>query len=117
MNPEEYFNPTFFTDYFKSKLRLKKDGALDGLTPDTFWKRYERELEVISKRCLEGTYKFSPYLEKLILKGKDKFPRMLSVPSMRDRMVLGALNKYLQDTFPEAVNHEVPNQYNKEVSD
>ena len=117
MNPEEYFNPTFFTDYFKSKLRLKKGGALDGLTPDTFWKRYERELEVISKRCLEGTYKFSPYLEKLILKGKDKLPRMLSVPSMRDRMVFGALNKYLQDTFPEAVNHEVPNQYIKEVSD
>ena len=48
MNPEEYFNPTFFTDYFKSKLRLKKGGALDGLTPDTFWKKYERELEVIS---------------------------------------------------------------------
>lgn len=117
MNPEDYFNPTFFTDYFKSKLRSKKGGALDGLTPDTFWKRYERELEVISKRCLEGTYKFSPYLEKLILKGKDKFPRILSVPSMRDRMVLGALNKYLQDTFPEAVNHEVPNQYIKEVSD
>ena len=33
MNPEEYFNSTFFTDYFKSKLRLKKGGALDGLTP------------------------------------------------------------------------------------
>lgn len=89
MNPEEYFNSTFFTDYFKSKLRSKKGGALDGLTPDTFWKRYERELEVISKRCIEGTYKFSLYLEKLILKGKDKFPRILSVPSMRDRMVLG----------------------------
>lgn len=117
MNPEEYFSPTFFTDYFNTKLRSKKGGALDGLTPDTFWKRYERELEVISKRCIEGTYKFSPYLEKLILKGKDKFPRILSVPSMRDRMVLGALNKYLQDTFPEAVNHEVPNQYIKEVSD
>ena len=75
MNPEEYFNSTFFTDYFKSKLRLKKGGALDGLTPDTFWKRYERELEVISKRCIEGTYKFSLYLEKLILKGKDKCSR------------------------------------------
>ena len=68
MNPEEYFTPTFFTDYFKSKLRSKKGGALDGLTPDTFWKRYQWELEVISKRCLEETNKFSPYLEKLILK-------------------------------------------------
>ncbi len=36
MNPEEYFNPTFFTDYFKTKLRSMKGGALDGLTPDTF---------------------------------------------------------------------------------
>ena len=33
MNPEEYFNSTFFTDYFKPKLRSKQGGALDGLPP------------------------------------------------------------------------------------
>ena len=42
---------------------------------------------------------------------------MLSVPSMRDRMVLGELNLYLQDVFPEAVNHDVPNKYINDVAD
>ena len=38
MNPEEYFNPTFFTDYFKTKLRSKKGGALMGLPLISFGK-------------------------------------------------------------------------------
>lgn len=113
----DYFNPVYFTRFFNDKLKLKKGGGLDGLTPSTFWKHYAKELDDISSRCLNGTYKFSAYKEKLILKGKDKFPRVLSVPSMRDRMILGVLNQYLQETFPEAVNNQVPNQYVKDIGD
>ena len=32
-------------------------------------------------------------------------------------MVLGELNLYLQDVFPEAVNHDVPNKYINDVAD
>ena len=113
----DYFNPVYFTRFFNDKLKLKKGGGLDGLTPTTFWKHYAKELDDIAIRCLNGTYKFSAYKEKLILKGKDKFPRVLSVPSMRDRMILGVLNQYLQEIFPEAVNTQVPNQYVKDIGD
>ena len=71
----------YFTRFFNDKLKLKKGGGLDGLTPTTFWKHYAKELDDIASRCLNGTYKFSAYKEKLILKGKDNFPRVLSVPS------------------------------------
>ena len=77
----DYFNPVYFTRFFNDKLKLKKGGGLDGLTPTTFWKHYAKELDDIASRCLNGTYKFSAYKEKLILKGKDNFPRVLSVPS------------------------------------
>lgn len=113
----DYFNPVYFTRFYNDKLKLKKGGGLDGLTPTTFWKHYVKELDDIASRCLNGTYKFSTYKEKLILKGKDKFPRVLSVPSMCDRMILGVLNQYLQETFPEAVNNQVPNQYVKVIGD
>ena len=116
-NPYDYFNPAFFTQFYNENLKRKKGGGLDGLTPTTFWKHYSKELDDIASRCLNGTYKFSPYKEKLILKGRDKFPRILSVPSMRDRMILGVLNQYLQKAFPEAVNNQVPNQYIKDIGD
>lgn len=116
-NPYDYFNPAFFTQFYDEKLKRKKGGGLDGLTPTTFWKHYSKELDDIASRCLNGTYKFSPYKEKLILKGRDKFPRVLSLPSMRDRLILGVLNQYLQKAFPEAVNNLVPNQYVNDIGD
>ena len=116
-NPYDYFNPAFFTQFYDEKLKCKKGGGLDGLTPTTFWKHYSKELDDIASRCLNGTYKFSPYKEKLILKGRDKFPRVLSLPSMRDRLILGVLNQYLQKAFPEAVNNLVPNQYVNDIGD
>ena len=70
----DYFNPVYFTRFYNEKLKLKKGGGLDGLTPTTFWKHYVKEVDDISSRCLNGTYKFSAYR-------KDKFPRVLSVPS------------------------------------
>lgn len=107
----DYFNVTYFTNFFYRKLSYKKGGGIDGLSPQTFWKRYEKELEIIAKKCLAGTYTFSCYKEKLVLKGRGKLPRVLSVPTMRDRLVLGVLNEYLQALVPDMVCHDVPNQY------
>ncbi len=116
-NPVWFFNAAHFLDYYDKKMKSKKGGGRDGLTPETFFKHYVKDFGIIAKRCLEGTYNFSPYNEKLVLKGRAKYPRVLSIPSMRDRLVLGVLNQYLQEVFPTAVNHEVPNQYIKELSD
>lgn len=117
INPLAFFNHFSFCSFYEEKMKHKKGGGLDRLTPVKFYHRYVDEFEDIAKRCCNGTYEFSPYREKLILKGREKFPRMLSVPSMRDRMVLGELNLYLQNVFPEAVNHDVPNKYINDVAD
>lgn len=117
IDPLTFFNHFSFCSFYEEKMKHKKGGGLDRLTPVKFYHRYVDEFEDIAKRCCNGTYEFSPYREKLILKGREKFPRMLSVPSMRDRMVLGELNLYLQNVFPEAVNHDVPNKYINDVAD
>ena len=36
----DFFNPVNFTRFFEDKLKRKKGGGLDGLTPATFWKHY-----------------------------------------------------------------------------
>ena len=117
LDSASFFNATHFLKYYHEKMETKKGGGRDGLTPEAFLKHYAKDFDIIARRCLEGTYNFSPYNEKLVLKGRAKNPRVLSIPSMRDRMVLGVLNQYLQEVFPKAVNHEVPNQYIEEVSD
>lgn len=115
--PADFFNFDYFSKFFDKRLKNKKGGGRDGLTPSAFWKNSVSSLDFIAKRCLDGTYNFSPYKEKLVLKGRSKLPRVLSLPSMRDRLVLGVLNQYLQEVFREAVNHDVPNLYMKEIGD
>lgn len=109
VDPSKYFNEKYLIDYFNNHIRRKKGGGRDNLTPDKFWERYKNEISVIATKCLLGNYKFSPYNEKLVLKGSHKYPRVISIPSIRDRLVLGVLNDYLSEVFADCVNHEVPN--------
>ena len=44
----EYFNPVHFTKFYNEKLKRKKGGGLDGLTPATFWNHYEKKLDDIA---------------------------------------------------------------------
>ena len=67
---DEFFCPSYFTTYFNKHLKGKKGGGRDGLSPITSWSKYSDELPIFAKRCKEGTYRFSPYKEKLVLKGR-----------------------------------------------
>lgn len=109
INPSDYFNETYLRGYFKRKLLKKNGGGRDNLSPEKFLTRYGGEFSQICKKCLDGSYRFSYYNEKLVLKGSNKYPRVLSIPTIRDRMVLGVLNDYLSAVFPDCVSHEVPN--------
>ena len=107
--PADYFNEIYLKDYFNRNIRKKKGGGRDNLSPDKFFEKYVNDFDNIASRCLDGTYRFSYYNEKLVLKSRNKYPRVLSIPSIRDRLVLGVLNDYLSRVYSDIVNHEVPN--------
>lgn len=57
----DFFNIDYFSKFFDKRLKNKKGGGRDGLTPSAFWKNSVSSLDFIAKRCLDGTYNFSPY--------------------------------------------------------
>ncbi len=77
------------------------------------------ELTIASKKCLSGEYKFTPYLEGLKVKDRFSPPRLISIPTIRDRVVLGQLNKVIKLTYPnESRTHlatEVVNRLSETV--
>lgn len=109
------FNTARAEEYFVSKLLHRNGGGRDNMSPKTYWKRFKDNTSSIIKKCKFYSYRFSPYKEQLILKGRGKYPRCISIPTVRDRLVLGLLNKYLQMVFPECVNHKTPNQCIREI--
>lgn len=117
MLPSDYFNETYLRDYFKRNILKKKGGGRDNLTPEKYYEKHGNEFDTICQKCLDGSYRFSYYNEKLILRGSKKLPRVLSIPTVRDRLVLGVLNDYLSAVFPECVSHEIPNVLIRKVAD
>ena len=116
MNPLDYFNEDYLRDYFFRNIVKKNGGGRDNLTPLTFYEIHKNDFEKISQKCLAGTYRFSYYNEKLVLRGSKKLPRIISIPTIRDRIVLGVLNDYLSSVFYDSVSHEIPNTLIRKVS-
>ncbi|WP_321531816.1 reverse transcriptase domain-containing protein [uncultured Desulfuromonas sp.] len=95
----------------------KKTRGIDGTTVDKFSEQKHEHFDLIKEKCLKGTYKFSPYLLKLQMKGKGKSPRVISIATIRDRVVLHVVKNLLQQAFPESVNRKLPNNYVKSIND
>lgn len=106
-----YCNEEVFLKCFNLKLRGKNGGGRDRLSPHEYISRYKEDIKIVSQRCSEGTYKFSNYNERLSLKGRNKYPRVISIPTVRDRLVLSVLNIYLQYALSDLVNRKPANQY------
>lgn len=110
MNKSSYPSVAFRKNFTKKNLRtiyndrIKKSGAigLDRIKPVGLEDRLEDELDVIVRKVGDGTYKFTPYKEKLISKGAASLPRQISIPTARDRIVLRALCDTLAEVFPKA---------------
>lgn len=109
---EQLFNKDHLSEYFLKHLINRNGGGRDRMTPRQYWERehIEEDLNCIINKCNNQSYEFSPYREILITKSRYKNPRCISIPTVRDRLVLGVLNEYLQEVFTEAVNHNTPNQ-------
>jgi RNA-directed DNA polymerase len=71
---------------------------------------------ILKKKCLDGSYGFSPYVETLKSKGKGKHPRVIAIPTVRDRIVLLALKELLFKMFPDCVPKKLSNTYIHEIN-
>jgi hypothetical protein len=74
----------------------------DGVHPLGFQLNLAAEIERVSENARAGCFKFTTYKQKLVLKGPDKYPRQISVATVRDRLALRALTNALVAVFPDA---------------
>lgn len=109
------FRQSNLRSIYEEKFKNTRLRGIDRLDSSHFSRRSKIELKHISKKSLSGTYKFSPYLELLQGKGRDKAPRVLAIPTLRDRVALHALKEFLFELFPECVNRRFANTFIKEL--
>ncbi|RFP19568.1 hypothetical protein [Duganella sp. BJB475] len=93
---------------YESHVSLTGAIGVDRLSRAIFEQRLGDEITLISSKAVAGKYKFSQYKEKLISKGADKYPRVISIPTFRDRLTLRALCNVLKHTFADQLDVKLP---------
>lgn len=120
ISESELFNTLMSVDslkeVFQSKFSRSQSKGVDRLNGFQFSKMSDEHLEIASRKCLNGSYRFSPYLEHLKPKGRGKAPRLVGIPCIRDRIVLHQLNKYLAYVFPECVPKNIANSHIRQIA-
>jgi RNA-directed DNA polymerase len=88
---------------FNEKFIDSSVKGLDRLNGFQFNNKLHEYCSAINRKCMSGQYQFTPYAEILQLKGRGKPPRVIGIPSVRDRLVLNQLKNILAHIFPECV--------------
>lgn len=114
---KKYFRLKTLKEVYGEKISKKATRGIDRIGIKKFNEIKKDQINIIFKKCNAGTYKFSPYVEKLQSKGRSKNPRLISVSTIRDRIVLYILKEILHEIFPECVYRKLPNNYIKEIKE
>jgi RNA-directed DNA polymerase len=111
INYNDIFSFDVLYDLYQKNLQNSRAKGIDKLNANSFENRKIDHLKIIERKCEAGTYNFTPYLEVLKLKGRDNKPRTISIPTIRDRIVLLAIKEYLHKKYSDLINRKKPNGY------
>lgn len=92
---------------FNDSIKNKPSTGIDGINLTTFEINKNNEFEIINRKILNKTYNFSFYKEKLISKGKNKYPRVISIPTIRDKIVLKIIHNTLYEIYENRLSNEL----------
>jgi hypothetical protein len=112
---EKNFSKQRLTNIFTENVSLSNASGIDNLNPRKLFPKIHDEINIILHKVPKGSYKFTKYKLKLVTKGRNKIPRELSIPSVRDRIVLRALSEFLKDRFEPSLNLKLPQVIIKNV--
>lgn len=95
-------------DVYNEHIKSNPVVGLDRINNYVFSKRLNDEIDTIRRKINNQTYRFSTYKQKLISKGASKLPRVISIPTVRDRLVLKMLCQHLQYVYQAQIKQEIP---------
>lgn len=86
-------------EIYERNIHFHTAAGIDKVYKHNFDIELNEKLSKLEKKIKDGTYKLIPYKEKLVIKDRESKPRMISIPTIQDKIVLKALHKLLQELF------------------
>lgn len=114
MKFSNYYKKNRLKKLFKTKFSDKFSIGTDGISTNKFSDILDEEITIIRRKIKNQTYNVSSYKEKLILKGRNSNPRVISIPTNRDKLIFAALSLYIKDCFEGKLTN---NSIHSKISD
>lgn len=112
MDAADEFSVEFSTEklleIYKSHIAQTSAIGIDRLGRTQFEQQLSRQISVLAQKTNAGIYRFTQYREKLISKGAKKLPRVISIPTFRDRIALRSLCNILRTKFETELSLKIP---------
>ena len=97
-NFEQHLKDIYKTHFYKKR---NQSIGIDGTSQIKFLDSLDEEIKTIARKVLNNTYKISLYKEKLVLKGRNSKPRVISIPTNRDKLLLKHLQLSLKESYKD----------------
>lgn len=101
------FNSNSLENVYLTRIRDKCTTGVDRINRDAFESRISEHLLTIERKVKNGSYRFTPFKQKLISKGPSKFPRVISIPTIRDKLTLKVAKDILSMHFDDWLSNEL----------
>jgi RNA-directed DNA polymerase len=95
----QFFNEEFLKEYYLNN-RAKENVGTDRITRESFENKLLQNIEIINTKVKDGSYRFSRYRGVMIPKKPDKPPRIIAIPTIRDKLTLSVLKEFLYVYYP-----------------
>lgn len=105
---KKLYTPKSLLQFYEEKIYNNCSTGLDKITPLKFDENKNMIISKISKKVLSGKYNFTRYKKMLISKGEQKFPRVICMPTIRDKLVLSVLHETLNQIFGDSIVSLLP---------
>lgn len=93
---------------YEDKISGSSAIGIDKVNANNFEKNLSDNIEIIKRKTKNDTYKFTVYKQKLISKGADSKPRVISIPTFRDRLTLRCMCDMLFDIYSKDIQIDIP---------
>lgn len=111
----DHFQEDALSRLFESRIVKSRAVGLDGTRLEHFTEILASEAALIERKVTSLNYNFTSFREKLILKGANRYPRQISIPTVRDRLTLRAVCNAVAETVPQA-RSSPPHSYIKNIA-
>lgn len=111
----KHFSIKKLKETFSDHIVYSRATGIDNLDQYAFRAQLDDQVEILNRKAIAGNYRFTKYKLKLVSKGRNKVPREISIPTVRDRIALRSLCNFLTEIYQGSVKFDLPQNIVKKV--